>query len=169
MLTTEGDSDGVVWCRLSGDLDLASANSVRAAVPRLEAGAAVIVDLAGVGFIDSSGLAAVVGLVRRVRDAGGEVVISSPTRSVDKMFRRVQLDHLVQIAPSDNAARIAASALRDKSGGPGPQAKQDWVRPGSYRLGHSYSLPTGTKRAVSPSALPEGSSFSPPQGARNAR
>jgi anti-sigma B factor antagonist len=69
---TESDTaDGVCTIRVFGDLDLASADSLTAAAREAEASSveAVVLDLSGVEFLDSTGVRAVVHSVRFSRAA----------------------------------------------------------------------------------------------------
>ncbi len=70
----------VVVLALDGRLDLVSAQTLRTAVTEtLTAGARhVVVDLADVAFLDSSGLGAMVAGLKAVRERGGELRIAAP-------------------------------------------------------------------------------------------
>ena len=75
LVFTTGPTGSVISPR--GDLDALSAPTFRVSVNGIEPGNSVLVDLSGVGFVDSVGLGALVGVVRRVRESGGTVVIAS--------------------------------------------------------------------------------------------
>ena len=68
---------------VKGELDLYTAPSFRESV--LEAGDAedpkVIVDFRGLGFIDSSGLGAIVACLKHIRERGGDLVLVAPEGS----------------------------------------------------------------------------------------
>jgi anti-sigma B factor antagonist len=68
MLTLRAtEQDSVCTLTLSGELDLANASSVSAELERLEAtGAPVMIDLSGLEFIDSTGIAILVSTYRRL-------------------------------------------------------------------------------------------------------
>lgn len=78
-----GESGGHVVVALRGELDLVDAAVVAAA---LEAVAAreprIIVDLAGLEFIDASGIAALSHGRRHARSAGGDLLLAAPQRRV---------------------------------------------------------------------------------------
>jgi anti-anti-sigma factor len=59
--------------RLRGELDIQSAPSLERALDEAPAGAEVVLDLRGLAFIDSSGLRAILGRRRRIREAGGQL------------------------------------------------------------------------------------------------
>ena len=68
---------------VTGELDLYTAPSFRESV--LEAGDAepskVIVDFRGLGFIDSSGLGAIVACLKHLRERGGDLALVAPEGS----------------------------------------------------------------------------------------
>jgi anti-anti-sigma factor len=65
---------GRVHVVVDGELDLASADTLHEALEReLAAGNRVLLDLSGVTFIDSTGLAAIVNAVNSARESDGEL------------------------------------------------------------------------------------------------
>jgi anti-sigma B factor antagonist len=78
---------GYAVVALRGELDLIDAADVADA---LEAFAAreprIIVDLAGLEFIDASGISALVRGRRHARDAGGDVLLAAPQRLVRQVL-----------------------------------------------------------------------------------
>jgi anti-sigma B factor antagonist len=66
-----------------------------------------VVDLSGVEFIDSSGLGALIGELKKARQAGGDLRISGVTDQVATVLRLTNLDRVlrpyadVQTATSD--------------------------------------------------------------------
>jgi anti-sigma B factor antagonist len=51
----------------------------------------VVVDLAGVQFVDSEGLSALLSLARTVHERGGELRFASPSPAVERLFRITRL------------------------------------------------------------------------------
>lgn len=107
------------WTTVSvvGELDLAVAPRVRRAVVeaigtgrRAPGPPAVVLDLASVHFIDSSGLGVVLGALRRVRQAAGtlRVVIAQP--QVVDLFALLDLGAVVELAASVDAATATPPA-----------------------------------------------------------
>jgi anti-sigma B factor antagonist len=67
----------------------------------LEGGARkFLVDFAGTGYIDSSGLGVLVSLSKKVRELGGELRLSSLNEDLRTLFELTKLDTLFRIAPS---------------------------------------------------------------------
>lgn len=71
--------------RLEGELDILAAPLTVQTISRV-AGAAVVVDLSGVSFIDSSGVAALDLARRQIEAGGGTVAFRGATQIVRRVF-----------------------------------------------------------------------------------
>lgn len=81
---------------VSGDLDLYTSPSLRAGIHEIADGANLALDLTDVTFIDSSGLGAVVGALKHVRELGADfAVIAPPSSSLTKLLSLTGLDQIV--------------------------------------------------------------------------
>ena len=86
------ECDDNVIVALSGELDMADAADVTAALTAAAAGRRkVIVDLAGLAFIDCSGAAALVRARRRAQQAGATLLLAAPQRRVRRVFELSRL------------------------------------------------------------------------------
>ena len=86
------ESDGFVIVALRGELDLADAVSVAAALAALaERAPEIIVDLAGLEFIDSSGVAALARGRAHARRAGGDLRLAAPQQQVLRVLTLIRL------------------------------------------------------------------------------
>lgn len=87
---------------MAGEIDLSSAPSLRARIEELVhlGTQRLVVDLRGVGFMDSSGLSVLVACMKRMRESGGELAIACPNGSILKVFTVTGLDRLLMIRPS---------------------------------------------------------------------
>lgn len=85
---TTTTQNGMVVVAVRGDLDVASADSFQAALAAaLEAGdVRVVVDLAELAFIDSSGLGALIRALKRARERGGGVRVENVSPTVRRVF-----------------------------------------------------------------------------------
>jgi anti-anti-sigma factor len=70
---------------VSGEIDAHTAPTLAAAMTELPTGV-VTVDVAGVSFMDSSGLRVLVEAATRAREAGGDLVISNPTPGIARLI-----------------------------------------------------------------------------------
>jgi anti-sigma B factor antagonist len=85
-----------------GEIDILTSPRLHEALSALisEEPKTVLVDLANVTFIDSSGLTALVVAHRHLEDAGGELRLVSVPDSVGKLFEIAGLDQRFRIFPS---------------------------------------------------------------------
>ena len=84
---------------LVGEIDLSTAGRVRQALIAISSSGEnkVVVDMTNVTFMDSTGLAALVGPLKRFRSMGGEIVLRSPTRGVQKVLEITGLTRVFTI------------------------------------------------------------------------
>jgi anti-anti-sigma factor len=86
---------------VAGELDLATAPELLAAVEGLVAlgRTRIVVDLAGLGFCDSSGLDALVRSLEAARVAGGCLALRAPQPPVARLLELSGLARLVPVQP----------------------------------------------------------------------
>jgi anti-sigma B factor antagonist len=96
------DSGDYKVLRPSGDLDVYTVGSLRDAIGSMidQKTTKVVVDLDGVPFMDSSGLGALMGGVRRLREAGGDLAIACTREQHLKLFTITGFGEGVSIAPT---------------------------------------------------------------------
>lgn len=92
----EQGSEGAV-IHVSGRLDLVSAGALKDRVAATVHGGRsdVVIDLAEVPFIDSSGLGALIGGLRAARLAGGDLRIARPAEQARAILRLTTLDRIL--------------------------------------------------------------------------
>ena len=98
------DFDGTPVVRLLGELDMASADELDAAIRSVEKPDVprIVVDLRGLEFMDSSGLRAVIAADSRARKEGRELELIPGKDSVHRVFRMTLLDDRLRfIDPPD--------------------------------------------------------------------
>ncbi|MGH9106980.1 MAG: STAS domain-containing protein [Acidimicrobiales bacterium] len=98
-VTCEETGQAVV-CHLQGNLEHATVAHFREAFTTVPPGRPVVFDLSGVPFIDSAGLGALIGAVRRTREMGGEALVCAPRPSVNRVLEIVGLPRIVNVAAS---------------------------------------------------------------------
>lgn len=102
------ESHGQAVVGLRGELDVADAASVAAALAAVAARAPeIIVDLAGLEFIDSSGLAALVLARGQARRAGGDLLLVAPQ---DRVMRVLAVIHLAGVFSVHASVEEAAAS-----------------------------------------------------------
>jgi anti-sigma B factor antagonist len=84
---------------VSGDLDLATTPAVRHLVADLVAAgySHLLVNLDGVGFIDSSGIGVLIGAQRRLQGVGGELRVVAPKQGIAGLFRVTGLSAAIAV------------------------------------------------------------------------
>jgi anti-sigma B factor antagonist len=108
--------DGTFVVTVSGELDLYTVPQLEEELERAKApGAArVVVDLAGVSFMDSTALGALVRAHREVRLAAGELALVSDDPRVARLFAITGLERVIRVHPSlidaiDDLVQMAAA------------------------------------------------------------
>jgi anti-sigma B factor antagonist len=73
---------------LAGEIDISTSGRVREALLAISQSGEnkVVVDMTNVTFMDSTGLAALVGSLKRFRTMNGKMVLRSPTPAVQKVL-----------------------------------------------------------------------------------
>ena len=92
--------DGHVVVHLAGDLDVATAPRVRAAL--LEALACspnVVVECAALDFLDSTGLGVLIAARTRARTAGGSLLLTGVRPQLERLLAVTGVDRLFRIEP----------------------------------------------------------------------
>ena len=77
--------NGAVWLRVEGEIDAESVVQLRAVLDCVELDKQVVVDMAGVRFMDSTGINALVDRSLRIEGTGGSLRITNPSRSVQRV------------------------------------------------------------------------------------
>ena len=105
-ITTQ-QQDGVCALSLAGEVDVYTAPRLKEAlVEQIESGCSrIIVDLDGVGFIDSSGLGVLVGGLRRAKEQDGAIRLVCTRDNILKVFRITGLDKVFPIFADISEAR----------------------------------------------------------------
>ncbi|MCZ0961855.1 STAS domain-containing protein [Paracoccus benzoatiresistens] len=109
MIHSQVQSNGICVIRPEGDrLTALGANAFRQEASQLidDGSNRIIIDLSQVRFVDSSGLGAIVGLLKKVGNRG-EVVVCGLSDAVRQMFRVTRMERVFQIFPDPAAASAA--------------------------------------------------------------
>lgn len=91
---------------VSGELDMATAPTLRQQVVALVSHGAIdlVINLDGVEFIDSTGLGVLVGAVKRIRTAGGELRVVCSRKHLLSLFEITRLTRILDLFDSVEAA-----------------------------------------------------------------
>lgn len=100
------ERDGIALLALEGTLDATTSAGLKAEVVALaEAGKTrVVVDLAKLTLIDSTGVGVLISLFKRTRALGGVVQFAGLTGQPREIFRLLRLDRSLDLSPSRDEA-----------------------------------------------------------------
>jgi anti-sigma B factor antagonist len=116
MKITSQQQEGVAILRVDGRFDAHEVAEVRNALDkaRSQGSSRIVLNLAGVNFIDSSGLACLVQGMKHCRDAGGDLHLCELRQPVRIIFELTRLDRAFQVFGGEAEAVQAFAALRAK-------------------------------------------------------
>lgn len=113
MLQIEIDHEpDFVVCRPSGELDAFTVSKFRQALAEIAEEPRVLIDLSGVPFVDSAGLGALIGGIRRAREKGGDVAVACNRPTLTRLLHTTGFDRIVTVAPT---IEEAAQSLQSPS------------------------------------------------------
>jgi anti-sigma B factor antagonist len=108
MIEVVADSDdGVTVAHVAGEVDAFNASELRSALEPLTSAPRLVIDLAGVPFVDSAGLGALIGAVRRVRELDGKVALARPRPALAKLLDHTGISRLVAVTANVEQAVAA--------------------------------------------------------------
>jgi anti-anti-sigma factor len=103
--------DAYTLCRPVGELDAYTVGQFREALGELAEVDALLIDLSSVPFMDSAGLGALIGGIRRTREGGGEVSVACSRPTLTRLLHTTGFDRIVPVVETvDEAAKALAEA-----------------------------------------------------------
>jgi anti-sigma B factor antagonist len=112
-IQVETSTDYVV-CRPVGELDAYTVGQFRERLAELASSPRLLIDLSAVPFMDSAGLGALIGGIRRAREAGGDVAVACGRPTLTRLLHTTGFDRIVPVTETLEAAADAlASAATD--------------------------------------------------------
>jgi len=101
-----GDHDGTQFTtvRPEGDIDAYSVGQFREALGEIADVPRLLIDLGGVPFMDSAGLGALIGGIRKARDNESTVVVSCERPALIRLLHTTGFDRIVPVAESYDEA-----------------------------------------------------------------
>ncbi len=108
-------TDGHTVCRPVGELDAFTVGQFREALSEIGGPTQLLIDLSGVPFLDSAGLGALIGGVRRAREAGGDVAVYGARPAVARLLHTTGFDRVATVSDTEEGA---VQALADSGSAP---------------------------------------------------
>jgi anti-sigma B factor antagonist len=99
LLIDSHDRGGWTVVEAKGEIDLYTAPKLKEELGGLveQDRVRIAVDLAGVEFLDSTGLGVLIGSLKRCRERGGEFALAAPRETVQKVLQITGLDKVFPI------------------------------------------------------------------------
>lgn len=107
-------TDNYTLCRPSGEIDAYTVGSFREALTNLAESDRLLIDLSDVPFMDSAGLGALIGGIRKVREANGAVAVSCDRPALIRLLHTTGFDRIV---PVTETLEDGVDALDDQQAG----------------------------------------------------
>lgn len=106
MQVMRDEKNGVAIFRMSGDIDINTSPDVKKSFDDAvnEKKEKVLINLSDVGYVDSSGLATLVEVLKNLRSYGGKLKLSNLSEKVKGLFEITKLDKLFDIEADEDAA-----------------------------------------------------------------
>lgn len=102
-------SEPYALCRPIGELDAYTVGEFREALGGLASSPRLLIDLSEVPFMDSAGLGALIGGIRRAREAGGDVAVACSRPTLTRLLHTTGFDRIVSV--TETVEDAAASLL----------------------------------------------------------
>lgn len=99
-------------CRPTGELDAYNVAHFRDALTGLADATRLLIDLSDVPFMDSAGLGALIGGIRKVREGGGEVAVACSRPTLTRLLHTTGFDRIVPVTETvdDALGHLRATA-----------------------------------------------------------
>jgi len=97
-------------CRPVGELDAYTVGQFRESLGDLASTGRLLIDLSEVPFMDSAGLGALIGGIRRAREAGGEVAVACSRPTLTRLLHTTGFDRIVPVTETLEEAIAALAA-----------------------------------------------------------
>jgi anti-sigma B factor antagonist len=99
--------EGYVICRPVGEIEAFTVSQFRQALADVASAAHLVIDLSAVPFVDSAGLGALIGGIRRTRELGGQVAVACSRPTLVRLLRTTGFDRIVTVAETVAEAAMA--------------------------------------------------------------
>ncbi len=98
------DTGDYTLCRPIGELDAYTVGQFRESLVELSSKPRLLIDLSDVPFMDSAGLGALIGGIRRAREAQGDVSVACGRPTLTRLLHTTGFDRIVPVTETVEAA-----------------------------------------------------------------
>jgi len=97
---------GITVCHVEGEIDINSSPDIKKAFDKLIAGKTpkIVINLSKVTYVDSSGLATLVEILKNMRSYGGKMRLANMSTKIKSLFEITKLEKLFEIMASEEEA-----------------------------------------------------------------
>lgn len=101
--------NGLTVCHIEGEIDINTSPGLKKSFDKLISGKTpkIIINLSKVTYVDSSGLATLVEILKNMRAYGGKLKLSDMSSKIKSLFEITKLEKLFDIASSEADAITA--------------------------------------------------------------
>jgi len=99
------DSDGNYWLiTITGEIDIFNSQDFKTVLLNLieEKEINIKIDCENLKYIDSTGLAALIAVLKRTKEYNGEITLLRPKANLEKLFKITNLDKVFNIEGDEN-------------------------------------------------------------------
>jgi len=101
------DQKNNVWvCRMNGEIDINTAPQIKKVFDKMlsEKREKILINFEEVSYVDSSGLATLVEMLKNIRSYGGKLKLSSLSSKIRSLFEITKLEKLFDISNDEEEA-----------------------------------------------------------------
>jgi anti-sigma B factor antagonist len=106
MLVRTENKDSLTVCHVDGEIDINTAPEIKKAFDKLisKKEPKIVVNFSRVTYVDSSGLATLVEILKNMRSYGGKMRLANMSPKIKSLFEITKLEKLFDIAASEEEA-----------------------------------------------------------------
>ncbi len=112
------ETEQYTLCRPSGELDAYTVGAFRETLTELAGKTHLLIDLSEVPFMDSAGLGALIGGIRRTREADCAVAVACSRPALTRLLHTTGFDRIVPVTESIEDAEEALAEELEKKANP---------------------------------------------------
>ena len=112
MRIEQTEHGGFAVCRPTGELDASTVVEFREHLAGFVGSDGLVIDLCAVPFMDSAGLGALIGGIRRAREAGGDVAVACSRPTLTRLLHTTGFDRIVSVTETVDDAAAALADTR---------------------------------------------------------
>lgn len=103
------EKEGILVCYLSGEMDINTSPEAKKVFDKIVGSKKekIILDFKDMGYVDSSGLATLVEILKGLRGYGGRLKLTNLSAKVKSLFEITKLDKLFDISRDEEEAKKA--------------------------------------------------------------